>query len=119
MLCVCRGLLKQPAEAGAVEDVIAQNHGAGLVPDKFLAQQKRLCQPIGRRLLRIGQAHAELAAVAQQPFKVRQIGRRGDEKNIPDARKHQSGKGVVDHGLIVNGKQLLRRHHGQGIEPRS
>ena len=101
----------------AVEDIVAQYHGAGIVPDKFLANQKRLCQPIGRRLNGILQTDAKMAAVPQQILKPRGIRRGRNDQNIPNSGKHQGGQRIVDHGLVINGKQLFGGDLCQRIKP--
>ena len=42
---------------------------------------------------------------------------RGDR--IADARQHQRGQRIIDHGLIIYGQQLLGSHHGERIQARS
>ena len=103
------------AKAVAVENIVAQHHGAGLVADKVLPQQEGLGQPIRRGLHHIAQVQPELAAVAQQVLKPGRILWRGNNQYVPYPRQHQRGKGVVDHRLVVDRKQLLRGHHGQWI----
>ena len=80
--------LELAGEAVAVEDVVAQHQRAGLAGDELLADDERLRQAIGRRLLRVRKRHAKLAAVAQQTLEVGQVGRRGDDQNILNARHH-------------------------------
>ena len=113
------GLPQNAGKAFAVEDVIAQHHGARIVADEFLAQQEGLRQSVGGGLHLIGQLQPELTAVPQQRLKARRVGGCGDNQNILDPRQHQRGQGIVDHGLIVHGQQLLARDHGQGIQARS
>ena len=44
---VGHGLAQHAGKTVAVEDVVAQDHGARLTGDEFLADQKRLGQPVG------------------------------------------------------------------------
>jgi len=118
-LRILRGLLQARAKAAAVEDVVAEHHRAAVIADELLAQQERLRQTVRRGLHLIAQVQAVLAAVAEQALEVWQIHRGGDDENVPDARHHQGGQGIVDHGLVVNRQKLLRRHHCQGIQPRA
>ena len=57
------GVLEHLAHAGAVEDVVPQNHGAGVVADEFLPQQKGLGQSVRGGLDLVGQLEPVLAAV--------------------------------------------------------
>ena len=50
----------------AVKNVVTQNHRTGLVGHKNAANDERLRQAVGRRLHRVLNAHAPLAAIAQQ-----------------------------------------------------
>lgn len=87
-LGILNRLAQVAAKAVAVEDVVAQNQRARFAGNKFLADDERLRQAIGRRLLRVGKRHAKLGAIAQQATEVRQVGRRGDDQNILNARHH-------------------------------
>ena len=42
---------------------------------------------------------------------------RGDDQDVPDACVHQNGHGVVDHGLVINEKELLGSHIRQELQP--
>jgi hypothetical protein len=48
------------AEAGAVEDVVAEHEPSGVVADVVGADDERLRQPVGTRLHREGDVHTEL-----------------------------------------------------------
>ena len=101
----------------AVENVVPQHHGHIVIADEFFSQDKGLGQSVGRRLFFIAQPHPVLAAIPQQFLEVGQIHRGGDDQDILDPRQHQGGQGVVDHGFVVNGKQLFAGNHGQGVQP--
>ena len=103
-------LLQVVGQPGAVEDVVPQNHGAAVLPDKFLAQNKRLSQPVRGGLYLIGQVDAKLTAVSQQPLKVGQILRGRNNQNIPDSRQHQGGQRIKNHWLIIHRQKLLGSH---------
>ena len=55
--------LQGGAQGGGVEDVVPQNHGAGVVADEFLPQQKGLGQSDRGGLDLVGQLEPVLAAV--------------------------------------------------------
>ena len=112
-------LAQRGAQTVAVEDVVAQHERTRLTRDELLAQQERLRQTIRGRLHHIGEFHAILAAVAKQSLEVRQVLRRGDDKDVTDAGHHEHAQRIVDHRLVVHRKQLLRCHRRQRIQPRT
>ena len=109
--------LQDLGEAVAVEDVVAQDHGAAVVADELFAQNKGLCQTIGRGLDLILQMDAVLAAIAQQRLETGRVSGGGDDQDILNARQHEGGQRIVDHGLIVDRQQLLAGDHRQRIKP--
>ena len=38
----------------------------------------------------------------------------GDDEDVLYPREHEDAQGVVDHGLVVDGHELLAHHLGQG-----
>ncbi len=40
-------------------------------------------------------------------------------ENLPDSRQHQRAERVVDHRLVVDGKQLLAQDASEWVEPSS
>mgnify|MGYP000644674684 CR=1 FL=1 len=101
------GILQTLGEARAVEDVVAQDHGAAVVANELLAQNKRLGQAVGAGLDLVLQMQAVLAAVTQQFLKNLHIPRRGNNQHLPDFRQHQGGERIINHRFVVNGKNLL------------
>ena len=101
----------------AVEDIITQDHGTAVIADELLAQNKCLCQAVRRGLHLILQMDTILAAIAQQRLKTGRVSRGRDDQDILDARQHEGGQRIVDHGLIVDRQQLFAGDHGQGIKP--
>ena len=108
--------LEPLGETGAVEDVVAQNHGAAVVADELLAQNERLCQAVRAGLYLVLQVQAVLAAVPQQGLKTRGVGGGGNDQDVLDAGQHQGGQRVVDHRFVVNGQQLLGGDHRQRVK---
>ena len=115
-LRVLDGLLQVAAEAVAVEDVVAQHQGARLAGDKVLADREGLRQAVGARLLCIGEVHAVARAVPEQALEVGEVRRRRDNEDVTDARQHEGGQRVVDHGLVVDRQQLLGGHERERIQ---
>ena len=118
-LCVLHGARKVARQAVAVEDVVAEHQGARLAGDEVLADGERLRQAVRRGLLCIGQVHAVARAVPEQALEVGQVGRRGDDQDVADARQHEGAERVVDHGLVVDRQQLLGGHERERVQART
>ena len=107
------------AEAGAVEDVVAQHERGALVADVVGADDERLREAVGAGLHREGQVDAELRAVAEQAVEAVRLVRRGDDQHVADAGEHQRGERVVDHRLVVDRDQLLADALGDRVQSRA
>ena len=118
-LGVLDGARQVAAEAVAVEDVVAEHQGARLAGDELLADGEGLGQAVRRGLLGVGEVHAVARAVPEQALEVGQVGRRGDDQDVPDARQHEGGQRVVDHGLVVDRQQLLGGHERERVQARA
>ena len=118
-LGVLNGARQVARQAVAVEDVVAQHQGARLAGDEVLADGECLRQAVGARLLGVGEVHAVARAVPEQALEVGQVGRRGDDQDVPDARQHEGGQRVVDHGLVVDRQQLLGGHERERVQARA
>ena len=118
-LRVLDGLLQVAAEAVAVEDVVAEHQRARLAGDELLADGEGLGQAVGARLLGVGEVDAVARAVTEQALEVGQVGRRGDDQDVPDARQHEGAEGIVDHGLVVNRQQLLAGDERERVQARA
>lgn len=115
-LCVLDGARQVAAEAVAVEDVVAEHQRARLAGDEPLADGERLRQAVRTRLLGVGQVHAVARAVPEQALEVGEVGRRGDDQDVPDARQHEGGQRVVDHWFVVDRQQLLGGHERERVQ---
>ena len=118
-LGVLDGARQVAGQAVAVEDVVAEHQGARLAGDELLADGERLGQAVGARLLGVGEVHAVARAVPEQALEVGQVGRGGDDQDVPDARQHEGGQRVVDHGLVVDRQQLLGGHERERVQARA
>lgn len=118
-LGVLHGARQVARQAVAVEDVVAQHQCARLAVNELLADGECLGQAVGARLLGVGQVHAVARAVTEQALEVGQVGRRGDDQNVPDARQHEGAERVVDHGLVVDRQQLLGGHERERVQARA
>ena len=106
-LGVLDGASQVAGQAVAVEDVVAEHQRARLAGDEVLADGEGLRKAVRRGLLGVGEVDAVAGAVPEQALEVGQVGRGGDDQDIPDARQHEGAKRVVDHGLVVDRQQLL------------
>ena len=118
-LGVLDGARQVARQAVAVEDVVAENQGARLTVNELLADGERLREAVRTRLLGVGEVDAVARAVPEQALEVGQVGRRGDDQDVPDARQHEGGQRVVDHGLVVDRKQLLGGHERERVQARA
>ena len=118
-LGVLDGARQVARQAVAVEDVVAEHEGARLAGDELLADGEGLSQAVGRGLLCVGEAHAVARTVPEQALEVGQVGRRGDDQDVADARQHEGGQRVVDHGLVVDREQLLGGHERERVQARA
>ena len=118
-LGVLDGARQVAAEAVAVEDVVAEHQSTRLAGDEVLADGERLGQAVGARLLGVGQVHAVARAVPEQALEVGEVRRGGDDQDVPDARQHEGGQRVVDHGLVVDRQQLLGGHERERVQARA
>ena len=115
-LGVLDGARQVARQAVAVEDVVAEHEGARLAGDEVLADGEGLRQAVRGRLLGVGQVHAVARAVPEQALEVGEVRRRGDDQDVPDARQHEGGQRVVDHGLVVDRQQLLGGHERERVQ---
>ena len=114
-LCVLDGARQVARQAVAVEDVVSEHERARLAVNELLADGEGLGQAVGARLLGVGEVHAVARAVPEQALEVGQVGRRGDDQDVPDARQHEGGQRVIDHGLVVDRQQLLGGHERERV----
>ena len=115
-LGVLDGARQVARQAVSVEDVVAEHQRARLAGDELLADGEGLCEAVRRGLLGVGEVDAVARAVPEQALEVGQVGRRGDDQDVPEARQHEGGQRVVDHGLVVDRQQLLGGHERERVQ---
>ena len=113
---VGKGLVKAVA---AVEDVVAEDQRDRVLADEALGDQKRLGDALRLGLLAIINGQPPGAAVAEQLPEARQILRRGDQAELPDAALDQRRQRVIHHRFVIDRLELLARHQGQREQPRT
>ena len=119
VLGVGDSILQDLGEAVAVEDVVAQDHCAAVIADELFTEDESLSQAVRGRLDLILQMDAVLAAIAQQRLEAGRVGGGRDDEDVLDARQHEGGQRVVDHGLVVDRQQLLGGHERERVQARA
>ena len=87
-----------------------------IFPHELPADDEGLGQSLGLRLHRVANGNPEPAAIAEQALEATDVLRSRDEEDVADAREHEGGERVVDHGLVVDGQELLAHRPRDGIE---
>ena len=100
-----------------MEDVVTQHEAHIILAHELLTNDERLCQSIGRRLFGIFEVYPIVAAIAQQTLETWQVVRCRDNQYIPDASQHQYRDGVIHHGFVKDGDELLAHSLGDGVKP--
>ena len=118
-LGVLDGARQVAGQAVAVKDVVAEHEGARLAGDEVLADGEGLRQAVRARLLGVGEVHAVARAVPEQALEVGQVGRGGDDQDVANARQHEGGQRVVDHGFVVDRQKLLGGHERERVQARA
>ena len=102
-----------------VKDVVAEDQAYAVGPDELLPDEEGLGKALGARLNGICYPKAPPRPIPEEVLEKRQVDRCGDDKDVTDFGEHQNGKRVIDHRLIVDGKQLLAHHLGDRINASS
>ena len=116
---VLDGAAQVARKAVAEEDVVAEHERAGVARDEVLTDEEGLGEAVGRVLDGVGERDPERGPVAEQALEVGQVRGRRDDEDVADARHHEDGERVVDHGLVVDGQELLARDRGERVEARA
>jgi hypothetical protein len=111
------GAAQAAGQVVAVEEVVAEDQGAGAVADEVLADDEGLGEAVGAGLDGVLQVEAPLVAVAQQLLEARGVLRGGDDEDVADARQHEGAQRVVDHRFVVHRDELLGDGQGGGVQP--
>ena len=56
-----------------MENVVAKHEAGRVITNEILANDKGLCQTVGRGLFGIGEIHSKIRAVAQQALESRKV----------------------------------------------
>ena len=106
-------------DAVAVEDVVAEDHRAGLPRDEVAADDERLREAVRARLRGVRDVHAPLAAVAEELHEAGLLVGRRDDQDVADLREHQHRQRVVDERLVVDRQQLLADRQRDRMQARA
>src|SRR5690606_38333116 len=107
------------AQARAVEDVVAEDQCDRVRADVVGADHDGLRQADGGGLDRVGDVHAGLSAVAEQPVELLGVVWGGDHEDVADRGEHERRERVVDHRLVVDGHELLAHALGDRMQTRA
>ncbi|MCY1309041.1 hypothetical protein D9M70_590960 [compost metagenome] len=77
------------AEAGTVEQIVAEDECDFLVADELCADRECLCETIRGELLREGERDPELGPVTEQSGEMCGVVGRRDDEDVADARQHE------------------------------
>ena len=111
--------LELGAEALAVEDVVAEHEAAGVAVEEVGTDGESLGEALGFGLDGVADRDPELGPVAQEALERVLFVRGVDHQHLRDAREDQGGERVVDHGLVVDGDELLAAAQGDGVKSRA
>jgi len=78
-----------------------------IVADEILPDNKRLGKTIRAGLHSVMQPDSQTRPIAQRIFKRRPVTGRGNDQYIPQPCQHEHGKGIINHGLVINRQKLL------------
>ena len=93
------------------EDVVAEHHGNGIIPDELFTDDESLCQSVRAWLHFVGKLYTELMAVSEQCLKTRCVLRCGDDQDVADACIHKNRQRIIDHRLVIDREKLFRCYH--------
>ena len=110
------GLLEHARKTCTMEDVVAQHKTGAVVADEVGTNGEGLGQAIGRGLLGILEMYAIVGAIAKQTLEAWEVVGSGDDEYITDTSEHEHTDGVIDHGLVVDGHQLLADAFSDGVQ---
>ena len=91
-------LAEEMRQFRAVEDVVAEHEAGVVAAEELASQHERLRESVGDLLHLVGELHAEVGTVPEQPLEVRQVLRRGDHEHLADAGEHERGERVAPRG---------------------
>lgn len=100
----------------AIEDIVAQNQAYSVATDEVFGDDEGLGKSIRAWLDFVAEVNAELFAGSKRTFKAGLIFRRGDDEDILDARQHEYGERVVDHGFVVHRQELFGGAECYGVQ---
>jgi len=100
-----------------MEDVVTQHERNFVVTDERFTDDERLGQPFRGRLNLIRQVDSQFRTVAEQSLERVVILWSRNDQDIPNSSRHEGGKRVVDHRLVVDGDQLLAGCFGDWPKP--
>ena len=99
----------------AFDDVVAQDHADRFAVGEMLGQAQRVGDAAFALLVGVVQMlQTEFLAIRQQAQEIAGIPPARHHQDLPNTRIHQGLDGVVNHGLVVDRKQVLVGDLGEG-----
>ena len=114
-----RGAAQIIPQAGAEENIIAENQTAESPPIKSFPMMKASARPTRLRLCRIGKRSSPFLSVAEQTLERRQAFGRADHQDFPNTRQHQHRKRIINHRLVIDRQDLFAHAERQRIKTRA
>src|SRR3989442_14897097 len=87
-------------QAMSVKDVIAEREVRAVLADEVAPNDEGLRDAVRLFLNVIADPEPEVTAVTKEALEGSPIARCGDDEDFADARQHQGGERIVDHGLV-------------------
>ena len=91
----------------ADEEVVAQDEGDRLTPNKVFPDHEGLGDAARGRLFRIGNGEPKVTPIAEKSFNRREVARGADDQELTNSTGHKGPDRVVDHRLVVDGEELF------------
>jgi len=91
----------------SIEDVVSKYKANSVVSNKLRTDKKGLSESFRCRLNGIAYFQPEMPSVTEKIFIKMNVSRCTDNENFPDSGQHQHRKGIIDHRLVINRKDLF------------
>src|SRR5881396_1340518 len=112
--------IRRMAGDGTLDDIVPEDDtDQPPVGKKFRQRQSRRDTSFAFLVRVVKMREPKLLPIAQQPEEVTGVLPSGDDQYFPHACFHERFDGIVDHGLVIDGQQVLVRDLGQRKQTRA
>jgi hypothetical protein len=101
----------------AIKDIVTQRQRNIRAIDKLPGDKKSLSYTLGPGLHRVLESDSPFRTISEQTLETFLLVRRVDDQYIAYARHHKGGERIIDHGLVVYRRELLRDCPRDGVKP--